>query len=109
MRFQDAAKDARAVVYAGIQADPQVARTAGLLAVASVPLVGGLGGRGLTDPSQVVSGFGTLMWSCVGLLVAGATLAWLGVPAKQRQDVVSHPPEYHCSTAAPPAGVTTEV
>jgi EmrB/QacA subfamily drug resistance transporter len=86
-----------------------VARTAGLLAVASVPLVGGLGGRGLTDPSQVVSGFGTLMWSCVGLLVAGATLAWLGVPAKQRQDVVSHPPEYHCSTAAPPAGVTTEV
>ena len=32
MRFQDAARDARAVVYAGIQADPQVARTAALLA-----------------------------------------------------------------------------
>ena len=31
MRFQDAAKDARAVVYAGIQADPLVARTATLL------------------------------------------------------------------------------
>jgi hypothetical protein len=31
MRFQDAAKDARAVVYAGIQADPLVARLAGLL------------------------------------------------------------------------------
>ena len=28
MRFQDAARDARAVVYAGIQADPQVLRTA---------------------------------------------------------------------------------
>ncbi|MFN8619139.1 MAG: hypothetical protein U0869_00150 [Chloroflexota bacterium] len=31
MRFQDAAKDARTVVYAGIQADPLVARAAALL------------------------------------------------------------------------------
>ena len=36
MRFQDAAKDARAVVYAGIQADPLVARAAELLADATV-------------------------------------------------------------------------
>ncbi len=36
MRFQDAARDARAVVYAGIQADPQVASTAVLLADATV-------------------------------------------------------------------------
>jgi len=35
VRFQDAARDARAVVYAGIQADPQVARTAALLADAT--------------------------------------------------------------------------
>lgn len=35
MRFQDAAKDARAVVYAGIQADPLVARSATLLADAT--------------------------------------------------------------------------
>ena len=35
MRFQDAAADARAVVYAGIQADPLVARAADLLADAS--------------------------------------------------------------------------
>ena len=35
MRFQDAAKDARAVVYAGIQADPVVARAADLLADAT--------------------------------------------------------------------------
>jgi hypothetical protein len=31
VRFQDAAKDARAIVYAGIQADPLVARVASLL------------------------------------------------------------------------------
>ena len=35
MRFQDAARDARAVVYAGIQADPLVTRVAGLLADAT--------------------------------------------------------------------------
>jgi hypothetical protein len=35
MRFQDAARDARAVVYAGIQADPEVIRTAALLADAT--------------------------------------------------------------------------
>jgi hypothetical protein len=32
VRFQDASPDARAIVYAGIQADPLVARVAGLLA-----------------------------------------------------------------------------
>jgi hypothetical protein len=36
MRFQDAAPDARAVVYAGIQADPLVARAAALLADAGL-------------------------------------------------------------------------
>lgn len=35
MRFQDAARDARTVVYAGIQADPLVARAALLLAEAT--------------------------------------------------------------------------
>ncbi len=38
MRFQDAAPDARAVVYQGIQADPLVARAAELLADAPLPL-----------------------------------------------------------------------
>ena len=36
MRFQDAAKDARAVVYAGVQADPLVARAAALLATSTL-------------------------------------------------------------------------
>ncbi len=36
MRFQDAARDARAVVYAGVQADPLVARAAALLADATL-------------------------------------------------------------------------
>ena len=36
MRFQDAARDARAVVYAGIQADPLVAQAAELLTTATL-------------------------------------------------------------------------
>ena len=35
MRFQNAARDGRAVVYAGIQAEPVVARVAALLADAT--------------------------------------------------------------------------
>ena len=35
MRFQDAARDGRAIVYAAIQADPIVARAADLLADAT--------------------------------------------------------------------------
>jgi EmrB/QacA subfamily drug resistance transporter len=85
-----------------------LARTAGLLAVAAVPLVGGLGGKGLTDPAQVIDGFGTLMWSCVALLVAGATLAWVGVPPKPRHDLAARPAPYHCSTAAPPVAATSK-
>lgn len=37
MRFQDAARDGRAIVYAGIQADPLVARVAEVLADATTP------------------------------------------------------------------------
>lgn len=37
MRFQDAARDGRAIVYAGIQADPLVARVAEVLVDATTP------------------------------------------------------------------------
>jgi EmrB/QacA subfamily drug resistance transporter len=79
-----------------------VARTGGLLSVAAVPLVGGLGGSGLTDPVQVISGFHTLMWCCVLLLVLGAVLALVGVPAKERHDLGARPADHHCSPACPP-------
>jgi len=47
VRFQDAAPDARHVVYAGIQADPLVARAAGLLAEATT------GERLMADPIHI--------------------------------------------------------
>lgn len=86
-----------------------LARTAGLLAVAAVPLVGGLGGTGLTDPVLVVDGFSTLMWSCVVLLLAGSLMAWFGVPPKEEQDLKARPPDYHCSPSAPPVSAAPTI
>lgn len=51
------------------------ARTAGLLAVAAIPLVGGLGETGLTDPARVREGFPVVMGVCAGLLAAGGLLS----------------------------------
>ena len=46
--------------------------------------------------------------SCAFLLVAGALLAWFGVPPKDRHDLAStRPPEYHCNTAAPPVAASS--
>ena len=86
------------------------ARTAGLVAVAAVPLVGGLGGSGLTDPDRVVAGFGTVMWAAAGLLVVAGVVSGLTVPGRQprRGECAACPPEHHCSPGGPPAAVERE-
>jgi EmrB/QacA subfamily drug resistance transporter len=52
-----------------------VARVAGLLAVAVIPVVAGLAGASYTDVDEFTSGFRTAMLICAALLVAGAGLA----------------------------------
>lgn len=52
-----------------------VARTAGLLAVAAVPLVGGLGDEGFADPQRVRDAFVLVAWGCAAMLVAGGVLS----------------------------------
>lgn len=66
MRFQDAARDGRAIVYAGIQADPLVARAAGLLADAGPAeriLARAVMNGESTDPSGWMAMFPTLFGS----------------------------------------------
>ena len=66
MRFQDAARDARAVVYAGIQADPSVGRAAGLLADATLAervLARAVMNGESTDPDRWRAMFPTLFGS----------------------------------------------
>jgi hypothetical protein len=68
MRFQDAAKDGRAVVYAGIQADPLVARAATLLADATAAqrvLARAVMNGETTDPAAWMATFPSLFGAAV--------------------------------------------
>ncbi len=62
-----------------------VARAAGLLAVAVLPAVAGLGGDSWTDPAAFADGFGTCVLIIAGLLVAGGLLAAVTI----RDDVLA--------------------
>jgi len=56
-----------------------VARVAGLLAVAVLPLVAGLTGDSFYDPSEMTDGFHVAMAVCAAMAVLGGLLAWLTV------------------------------
>jgi EmrB/QacA subfamily drug resistance transporter len=86
-----------------------VARAAGLLAVAALPLVAGLGRGALTDPAALAPTFRTAMRVCAGLLLAGAAIAAAGVPPRPAPRGREAPPErraspvrIHCAVAGPP-------
>jgi EmrB/QacA subfamily drug resistance transporter len=53
-----------------------VARAAGLLAVAVVPVAAGITGTDYTDPAAFAAGFRTALLITAALLVAGALVAW---------------------------------
>ena len=59
-----------------------VARAAGLLAVAVLPLAAGLGDGSLTDPADHAPIYRTSMLLCAGLLLAGATVAAVAIPSR---------------------------
>lgn len=56
-----------------------VARVAGLVAIAALPLIAGLTGEGFYDPRVMTSGFHTAMVACAVLAAAGGVLAWLRI------------------------------
>jgi EmrB/QacA subfamily drug resistance transporter len=90
-----------------------VARAAGLLAVAVLPLAAGLGTGSLTDPTALAPTYRNAMMICAGLLLAGAVIAFFGVPTKlpsepepadatgPRPAPVS-PVQIHCAITGPP-------
>jgi hypothetical protein len=91
-----------------------VARTAGLLAVAVLPLAAGLGHGTLTDPSTLAPVYRTAMFLCASLLVAAGAIALVTIPSKAavprrptETGRPSAPPRtspvrVHCAVAGPP-------
>ncbi len=63
-----------------------VSRVAGLLAVAVLPLIAGLGGHRFYDPSAMTHGFHVAMTSCAGLSAVGGILAWLTISSSVLAD-----------------------
>jgi EmrB/QacA subfamily drug resistance transporter len=87
-----------------------VARVAGPLAVAVLPILAGLTGDSFYDPVKMADGFQMAMVACAALAVAGGVLAWLtisagilhaeaepagGTPARLAED-------FSCGVGAPP-------
>jgi EmrB/QacA subfamily drug resistance transporter len=79
-----------------------VARAAGLLAVAGLPLAVGLTGESYQNPVLLESGFQSAMVVCAGLLVAAAALSALTIDNNVLRPADHHPvPEPECHTCCP--------
>ncbi|MEV7520153.1 MFS transporter [Streptomyces sp. NPDC091371] len=77
------------------------ARAAGLLAVAALPLLAGMGPESYRSPAQFDAAFGRAMLWCAGAFAAGAAVAWATV--RSPAPGACHPEcQTHCAVAAPP-------
>lgn len=73
-----AVPDARAGIASAV--NNGVARSAGLVVVAALPLLAGLPQDAARNPAALDTGFGAGMLICAGLFLLGGLVAWLGVP-----------------------------
>ncbi|XIE79128.1 MFS transporter [Streptomyces sp. SBR177] len=77
------------------------ARAAGLVAVAALPLLAGMGPEAYRSAEEFGATFRRAMPICAGVLVAGAVLAFATLRAPARADC--HPEcKVHCGVGAPP-------
>ena len=87
-----------------------VARTAGLLAVAILPVAAGISGAGALDPARFDDGFRTAVLLAAALCTAGGLISWFGIRNPTPEPTPAEPPptdqhhlDYlHCPINAPP-------
>jgi EmrB/QacA subfamily drug resistance transporter len=81
-----------------------VARVAGLLAVAVVPVIAGLTGDKFYDPAKMTHGFHVGMVVCAALALAGAIIAWATISSDVLHEEGAEEEEcdYTCGVGAPP-------
>jgi hypothetical protein len=99
-----AVEDDRAGLASGV--NNAVARTGGLVLVAVLPTLTGLGGGGFNDPVELAPAFRTAMLICAALLASGGLVAALLLrPAPAPGNRATCPPR-HCAVDATPTGLT---
>jgi MFS family permease len=79
-----------------------VARAAGLLAVALLPLLAGISGADYQQPQAFAAGFRIAMLVCAALLLAGGATAALLIRNPRPDRIVREPVRQFCAVDGPP-------